>query len=200
MQLQLPDTVKIGPYSPPLWSPQPGVRENNYYDQCLAADLADYDSALDCGEIPKLGGYSLPWITMPLAGRRFREIGSFAVAGAVYDGVTISNVLSFLVPVGYDGVIDTVICGIAGPNTGFIEGSGQITWRLAANQRYLRDVGNLQFSLGSLITPVPDPNSGLRIYSGNNITFGVTFSVAASGVINPASTIVCSCMGWVYPR
>ncbi len=198
-ELRLPPQVKVGPYSPPLYSPQPGIRENNYFDQCLAGDLADYDYAFDCGDIPKLGGCELPWVTMPSNGRRFREIGSYTITGATpFDGSTVNNALSWLVPVGYDGVIDTVIANISGVGNGFIEGSGTLSWKLAANRRYLRDMGNLQFSLGSLITPIPDTNSGLRVYSGNNITFGVTFFPAGSGVLS--GTIVVATFGWIYPR
>ena len=200
-ELRLPGTVKTGPYSPPLWSPHPGVRSNNFYDQCLAQDKAEYDDAFDCGDLPRLGGCELPWVTMPSNGRRFRELGSLAIATVPadnYDGVTLNTVLSWLVPVGYDGVIDTVIANISGANNGFVEGSGQISWRLAANFRYLRDVGNLQFSIGSLLTPIPDTNSGLRVYSGNIITMGVTFSAAALGAIS--GTIVVATYGWIYPR
>lgn len=197
-QLRLPPQVKVGPYSPPLFSPEPGVRNNNYYDQCLADELGDYDYAFDCGDIPRLGGCELPWVTMPTQGRRFREINSLPITVATPFDDTLQNVLSFLVPVGYDGIIDTVIANISGAGNGFIEGSGTIAWRLAANNRFLRNVGNIQFSLGSLITPIPDPGSGLRIYSGNNITFGAAFSAAGSGVLS--GTIICAIMGWIYPR
>jgi len=41
-----------------------------------------------------------------------------------------------LVPVGYDGVITDVVCGIEpGPvasGAGFVEGSGDLIWRLSA--------------------------------------------------------------------
>ena len=199
-EIRLPSTVKTGPYSPPLWSPHPGVRSNNDWDMCLAEDLADYDAAFDCGDLPRIGGCELPWVTMPSNGRRFRELGSLAVANPanVFDGVTVNPVLSWLVPVGYDGIIDTIIANISGNGNGFIEGSGQIAWRIAANQRYLRDVGNIQFSIGSLLTPIPDTNSGLRIYSGNIITLGVSFSAAAQGAIS--GTIVSATYGWIYPR
>lgn len=200
-QIAITSRVKIGPYSPPLWSPQPGVRSNNEFDQCLAEDKMDYDAAFDCGDLPRLGGCELPWVTMPSNGRRFRELGSLAIAtvpAGNYDGVTLNPVLTWLVPVGYDGVIDTVIANISGASNGFVEGSGQISWRLAANFRYLRDVGNLQFSIGSLLTPIPDTNSGLRVYSGNIITMGVTFSAAALGAIS--GTIVVATYGWIYPR
>lgn len=199
-ELGIPSNLRVGPSSPPLWSPQPGIRQDNEYDQCLASDLADYEDAFDCGDIPRLGGCELPWVTMPSAGRRFRELASlnFSTATPVFDGVTVNPVLSWLVPVGYDGVIDTIIANISGSANGFIEGSGQIAWRLAANQRYLRDVGNLQFSIGSLITPIPDTNSGLRVYSGNIVTMGASFSAGASGVLS--GVLICAVYGWIYPR
>jgi hypothetical protein len=200
MQMRLPSTVKTGPTILPLYSPAPGFRTTNDYDLCLAQDWEEYDYAFDCGDLPRLGGCQLPWVTMPPQGRRFRELGSFPVANAVFDGVTLSTVLQFQVPVGYDGVIDTVIANVSGADNGFVEGSGTVSWRLAANKRYLRDVGNLQFSLGSLITPIPDTNSGLRIYSGNIVDFFVTFSTTGSGVISPSAVIVCACFGWIYPR
>lgn len=199
-ELRLPQTVKIGPSVLPLYWPAPGFRSNNEYDQCLADELAQYDAAFNCGDLPKLGGCELPWVTMPPQGRRFREIGSFSVANAVYDGVTVINALTFLVPVGYDGIITMIVCNISGASNGFAEGSGTISWRLAANDRYLRDVGNIQFQLGSLIQPSQDTGSGLRIYSGNIVTFGASFGVDGNGVLNPSATIVCACYGWIYPR
>jgi hypothetical protein len=199
-ELRLPSTVKTGPYSPPLWAPQPGIRSNNEYDQCLANDLADYDLAFDCGDLPRIGGCELPWVTMPSNGRRFRELSSLSISNPanVFDGVTVNPILQWLVPVGYDGVIDTIIANISGNGNGFNEGSGQIAWRLAANNRYLRDVGNLQFSIGSLITPIPDTNSGLRVYSGNIITMGASFSAAAQGAIS--GIVIAATYGWIYPR
>src|ERR1700685_2832167 len=198
-QLQIPNNLKVGPSIFPLWSPQPGIRQDNEYDQCLAQDLKDYNEAFDCGDIPRLGGCELPWVTMPSNGRRFRETNSLQIsAPIVYDGVTVNPVLSWLVPVGYDGVIDTIVCNILGNSTGFIEGSGMISWRLAANGQYLRDVGNLQFSIGSLITPIPDTNSGLRVYSGNIVTIGVTLPASSQGALN--GVIVGATYGWIYPR
>lgn len=200
-ELSIPANLRTGPSSPPLWAPHPGVRANNDYDACLYQDLADYEDAFDCGDLPRLGGCQLPWVTMPSNGRRFRELSSIAIAGipeGSYDGVTLIPILSWLVPVGYDGVIDTIIANVSGNNNGFVEGSGQVSWRLAANFRYLRDVGNIQFSLGSLLTPIPDTNSGLRVYSGNIVTMGVTLSAAAFGALT--GTIVTATFGWIYPR
>lgn len=143
-----------------------------------------------------------PWIFMPDSGRRFREIGSELVASITQDG-TNQAILQFPVPVGYDGVIDTVVCGVtANGATGFIEGSGDVTWRLAADSisqpRYLRDMGNILYSLGSLTVPIPTPNSNLRVYSGNLVTFYA--AIPAVNPLTPTANIVCSCSGWFYSR
>ena len=179
----------------------------NQFDRCLMQEKEMWDEIMEAGLdtvcCPKgRKPYPLrPWVVQPENGRRFRKIGSFAVAGATYDGTTQSVVLQYNVPIGYDAVIDTVVCNInANGATGFTEGSGQLTWVLFANLRHLEDMGDVEFSLGSLITPIPTPGSGLRVYSGNQITFSVIFSVAAAGVINPAATIVCATYGWEYSR
>jgi len=138
-----------------------------------------------------------PWVVQPENGRRMRKIGSIA-ASTVTVG-TLTPVLQFNTPIGYDGVIDTIVCGLmAAGGTGFVEGSGVVVWRLAANQRFLEDMGNVLFSLGSLAIPIPTPGSGLRIYSGNQITFYV--DITAGGVITPTATIVCGVFGWEYSR
>ena len=198
----IPGSVKTGPDFLPLYGSAPGWHEDNACDRGLAADCDLLTSIFDCGEWPRYGGTKLPWVTMPAAGRRIREIGAFPVSGATFTDDS-HPVLTFQCPVGYDGVIDTVICGIdpdASGATGFVQGSGALIWRLDANGRYLRDVGNIQFSLGSLEAPTPTTNSGLRIYSGNLLTFSVVFPVSGDGIINPAATIVCAAFGWVYPR
>lgn len=198
-ELRLPSQVKTGPSVLPLNFPAPGFRTNNYYDWCLSLDKQDYDDAFDCGDLPRLSSTDLPYINMPPQGRRFREIGSILVSSGTFDGVTVTPVLTFLIPVGYDGIITMLVCNVQGQSTGFVEGSGVISWRLSANGRYLRDSGNLQYSLGSLLTPSADVGTGLRVFSGNIVEFGVTFSTGA-GVLNPTANILCACYGWIYPR
>lgn len=188
--------------------------QGNEYDLCLAHEKSLWDEIVSCGlgQVCCPQGrepyYLKPYIAMPDSGRRFREIGSInAGANIPLTGTSTVSTLSFRVPTGYDGVIDTVICGLtppAGGNTGFIEGSGVIVWRVAADAiaqpRYLRNLGNVQYSLGSLTVPVPTPNSSLRIYSGDLVNFYTAISSAAMGVISPGAQIVVSLGGWYYSR
>lgn len=154
---------------------------------------------------------SPPWVSMPSEGRRFRPIEAapltdFQTLG-VFNGLD-TVVLQMRVPLGYDGVIHDVVFNFGG--SGFTEGSGDITWRLAADYlpaggvstdvtggRYLRDMGNVTTSIGSLTQPSPVPRGGLRIYSNDLVTALCSISPAAT-VAN--GNIIVSISGWVYPR
>jgi len=152
-----------------------------------------------------------PWIAMPSEGRRFRPIQSIAIpvdgGGAVILN-TETVVMEMPVSIGYDGIITDVVCELAAPGnqaTGFTEGSGDVIWRLRitspnSNARFARDYGNIQTTLGSLVYPSPVPRGGIRIFSGNIVTFTVTFANNAQSTINTADRVICSVSGWIYPK
>src|SRR5271166_381594 len=184
------------------------VPKPNVFDACLQGEKDAWNQIIALGIdrvcCPKgRAPYAeRPWIFMPDSGRRFNEIGNL-LAGSIPLTSVNTPILQFNVPLGYDGVIDTVSCGLtATAGSGFVEGSGDIIWRLAAdtesNPRYLHDLGNIQFSIGSLTIPIPTPNSNLRVYSGDIITFYAAQSPTSA--VNPAAQVVCSCKGWFYSR
>jgi hypothetical protein len=141
-----------------------------------------------------------PWVQMPAEGRQFKPVGVSAALGTLPTGVD-NVVLSVLVPLGYDGVITDYVCELsANGSTGFVDGSGAITWRLSADGRYLRDVGDIIVTMGSLIQPSPVPRGGLRVFSHNLIEFTANINPAFSGTLNPAALIICSINGWFYAR
>jgi hypothetical protein len=142
-----------------------------------------------------------PYVKMPKEGRRFKPISTLLVSTAIpFTGFDLT-VLSERVPYGYDGVIEDIVCElVADSSTGFTEGSGDVSWRLSADQRYLRDEGNLQVTVGSLITPSPVPRGNLRVYSGNLMLFTVAFAPGAEANLNANARVVCSITGWYYPR
>lgn len=178
----------------------------NHFDKCLDMDYAYWCQILDAGGLEKLClplGHrpyeDRPWVKMPDGGRAFAPQG-LSLVSDVTEGVE-TTLLSMEVPFGYDGVITYVVAGIlptAAGSTNFTEGSGQITWRLKASNRHLRDWGRVLTSRGSFIDPSPTVNAGLRVYSRNLIELTVTLS-ATSG-LNPTSNLVAMIMGWVYPR
>lgn len=180
----------------------------NEYDACLVRERAIWDEIVRSGGLqticcpqgrPKYT--QRPWTAMPKEGRRFKPISTLLVSTAVpFTGLDIP-VLSTRVPVGYDGVISDVVCEVtANGATGFVDGSGDITWRLAADGRFLRDQGNLKVTVGSLITPSPVPRGMLKVYSHDLLQFFVNFAIGAEARINPAAFVVCSITGWFWPR
>lgn len=188
----------------------------NEYDYCLEQEKQVWDEIVGNGldQVCCPQGrppYALkPYIAMPDSGRRFKQVSSVLVGtNPPASGDTLVSVLSFTVPIGYDGIIDTVICGVT-PNgatpSGFVEGSGTLAWRVAAdaininNIRWLRDLGNILFSYGSLTIPIPTPNSSLRVYSGDLIAFYADFFSTGMGVLDPGATVVCGLSGWFYSR
>lgn len=196
---------------------QKPVNRPNAYDACLNADRILWNQMVAGGGLRKIcctrgrTPYTTrPWIAMPAEGRRFKPIGILAVPGmAGFDGLDTKipfNTASGneLVPVGYDGVITDIVCGIqagsGGTATGFVEGSGDLIWRLSASGRFLRDHGNIKTSLGSLTSPSPVPRGGIRVWSEDILQFFVAFAPGADARINASSNIVVSITGWFYPR
>jgi hypothetical protein len=178
----------------------------NEYDQALDQDYALWKQILRVGGLERiclpLGQrpyLTKPWATMPDGGREFSPQTQTLVSSVV-EG-TETTILSFETPFGYDGVINFVVANClptASAGSNFTEGSGQITWRLKANGRHLRDWGDVLTSRGSLLNPSPIPERGLRIYSRNLIELTVTLQVASG--LNASSNLVAMVMGWFYPR
>jgi hypothetical protein len=181
----------------------------NDYDACLVNDHWMYDYIVMSGGLRKVccprgrKQYTQrPWVSMPAEGRRFKPIATLPVPAAPFTGLD-TTVLSVTVPIGYDGVITDFVCGIdpgVSGGTGFIEGSGDLVWRLKANGRHLRDLGNIQTSLGSLTAPNPVPRGGIRVWSQDILVFSVSFAVGADARISPDARIITSITGWFYPR
>lgn len=188
----------------------------NAYDACLNNDYQIWCSILDAGGLERIcrpvGSTpyrARPWVEQPDGGRAFSPIGTMLVSDFTLDTETI--VLSIEIPFGYDGVINYAVANVLpspSATSNFTEGSGQIIWRLTANDltdfgggaaRHLRDWGNVTVSRGSMTDPSPIPNGGLRVYSRNLVKFTATLS-STTPSLNPGATILTSIMGWIYPR
>lgn len=134
-----------------------------------------------------------PWVKMPAQARRFSKINSIALpAPAQYN--TDLLVTSMIVPQGWDGVIVSTVNMFTGSN--FNEGSGDIKWRLQINQRYVKDMGQLTTTLGSMTQPYPVNNGSIRLVSRQLIQFFA--NVANANPVN--GRIICAMFGWFYPR
>lgn len=114
-----------------------------------------------------------------------------------------ATVLTFSVPIGYDGIVLALLNAYTG-NT-FLDGSGDLVWRVAINQslnctRYLRDCGDILVQMGTakLFHLIP---GGARIYSGNTVTYIVNAPNTTGALPAPGTgNIICGLRGFLWPR
>jgi hypothetical protein len=135
-----------------------------------------------------------PWITMPPQGRRFQEVNTINLPAINTD----TAVLDFRVPLGYDGVINGIVNRVIGP--GFVEGSGDVEWRIRLNLHYLQDYGQIQTSLGDLTNPCSMQGGGIRVKSGQLIRYMVMITANGAAHLDPNDRILASLSGWYFPR
>jgi len=136
-----------------------------------------------------------PWVKMPLQGKRFSKISSIALPAA--DGSD-NQVGSFIVPTGYDGVIQSVVFQYTGQ--GFNEGSGDLTWRIKKNQYYVKDYGAVTTQIASATQPYNGVTTGqILLQSDQLVQLIVNRSVGSGGNLN-GGRILMMAFGWYYPR
>lgn len=171
----------------------------NMFNLMLDCEAQVWNSIIARGGISKLcpGMGTIydqpPWVKMPAQGRRFSKISSIPIPLVGQFGTDVL-VTSFIVPQGWDGVIASTVNQFTGLN--FNEGSGDISWRLQINQRYVKDMGNIQVTLGTTTQPWPVNGGSIRLVSRQLVQFFVNVANA-----NPAGgRIVCAMFGWFYPR
>ena len=135
-----------------------------------------------------LGAVIRPWIDEPDGSVPFDE--QFGIALPAVFGVE-TVVLSFQVPIGYDGVIKAISNNFLGG--GFVDFSGHIQWRILADGKPIRNFSNIlankgTIAAGRIISPI-------RVYSGQVINYTVNH-LANVGLVGQ---VVCSLTGYIYP-
>ena len=133
-----------------------------------------------------------PWLVQPPQGRQFSEVNTIALPAP--DGLEYL-VTQFKVPTGYDGVITSVVNLYTA--AGFVEGSGDLTWRVRIGRRWARNFGNVTTTMGSLTSPCPLFRGGWRVSTNQTIQYFVNHS-PLSGLAG--GRIVCAFFGWFYPQ
>ena len=194
-----PPTIPLPGHGFPMCHGQPA----NHWDACLRQDVVIWHTIQCCGGITgvcrraesvQYADDEPPWIKMPQQGRRFQEIASTPLATFVLN--TDLAVLTFEVPVGFDGVITSNANRFVG--AGFAEGSGDIEWRVQLSRRYAPDYGLVLTSLGDLTSPVSFSGGGIRVYSHQVIRYIARITNFA--LLDPNGRILCALSGWFYPR
>lgn len=171
-----------------------------FFNSCLDREYHIWQDVQRCGGLmaicPGKKYDAPPWVRMPPGAKRFSPISSIPLPVANY-GVD-QLVLSFLVPYGFDGVINYIVQNYTGQ--GFQEGAGDLTWRWQLNERYVKNYGNTEVQIGSLTQGgVYVPNSQIIVQSGQLVQGFVNVAGSAAVDLN-GGRIIMSAFGYYWPR
>ncbi len=139
-----------------------------------------------------------PWTEMPPEGERLMKPAGAADGGSIsptFDGLD-HLILSFTMPVGWDGVATAIM--LTSTDKNFVEGSGAITWRVQVGKRWIPDFSNVIFSLSNLGQPHALVGGYIRLLSLQTIQ--IFANVAIGAPIDPNSRINAAVVGWQYPK
>jgi hypothetical protein len=191
-------------------SPAQATWTPNKYDFAIIAHakkwqwIAAHGGLKSCCRVPELGGpiYDVPpWEKKPDNAEVFSlmnalPVTAFQTAG-VFNGLD-TEILNIRVPSGYDGVVKSFVATIGGGLSGYNDFEGDIFWRLQYGIRYVKTLGNVQNTFGSLSNALDAPEiSMVRVISGQTIS--VSANVPAGSPI-AGGVIGAGVFGWFYPR
>jgi hypothetical protein len=185
-------------------SPGPGIRRyqwgcQNWYDHCLGDEHRFMRTfvwpAPGCCLPVSYSTGGMPWEVMPGDGTEFRK--QFNIPRPNVEG---SNILlgSFHVPMAYNGLIYGVMTAFTG--LGFVEGSGDLIWRVEKNRRFMKDLSFIQTSLGSFLTGVFPLTPHERIWSNDLLNLYVELAAGATGRLDPNGYVSMTLTGYFFPR
>ena len=167
----------------------------NHFDQCLDRDYQLQQlirpRKVCCSPLPY---QDINWVRAPGNSIPFRKLGGIPTPLAAAGDV---EVLSFQVPAGYDGLIAGLFNVYTGP--GFLDGGGDIEWRLLINKVYAVHLGRVLVTLGSRQGPFP-VEGGIQVQSGNRVQYIVSVPNLSGGILPLNSQIVCGLEGLFYAR
>jgi hypothetical protein len=172
----------------------------NQYDWCLYREMARLRSVEtpDMCTVPKECRGVLPWddewAATPDQAVPFRQVSGITTP-ATASGDNIVTTLK--VPIGYDGIVTGLYWLYSGQ--GFLQGSGDIIYRLQINRRYVKDLGDIPYSLGSPVLPFP-LTEGQLLLSGWSVNVIVTVPNLSGNIQIGASTITAGLIGFFWPR
>lgn len=170
-----------------------------FFNSCIDQNLKVWQKINACGGLmaicPGNKYSSPPWVKMPSQGKRFSYIQSIPLPTSGYG--TDQLVLSWSVPLGYDGVINYIVQNYTGQ--GFQEGGGDLTWRLSLNERYVKNLGNTTTSIGTLVSGPISPNTTIILLSGQLVQYFVNVAPSAQSDLS-GGRVITSTWGWFWPR
>ena len=176
--------------------------KRNPWDWCMFAEMVRLQRIKfpPLNSIPQQYRHWLPWDedfganAIPPGAVPLNKVGGIVTpAPAAGDQI----VLQTRVPFGYDGLLAGIFHFYTG--NGFDQGSGDILWRVQINQRYLEDLGNIAFTLGSPQSPCP-LTEGQVLLSGQTVRYIVRVPNLSGMIQVGQSQIACGLVGFFWPR
>jgi hypothetical protein len=165
--------------------------------------IATHGGLKSCCRIPELGApiYNQPpWVVQPSNGEKieemfFQQLTAFQSGGAYTgDDVVLGQ---FVIPNGWDGIINRFVANFNG--SGYQDFSGSIVWRLKINNRYARNLGNVQTTFGDFHTAFVVPASdNIRVISQQTVQ--VVANIPAGSPVSGPGVVSAGAFGWIYPR
>lgn len=171
----------------------------NAWNKCLAQEAQLWNQIIlrgglemVCTTMRKKRYLKAPWIEMPPEGERLQKFGSAVLP---FDGLD-HVLVDFTMPIGWDGVGTNIMFTCTDAN--FVQGSGDVTWRLKVGERFIPDFSNTQFSLNNLGQPHALVGGYIRLLSLQRVQiFG---NVAIASATDPNARINAAVVGWQYPK
>lgn len=173
-------------------------RKTNYWDDCLMAEIRKLSSIRLPAMCAMPAGFRNlpPWdddaVALPYQAVPFHRVGSIPTP-APADGD--QTVTSLSVPLGYDGFLTAAYWSYLGS---FPQGSGDLIFRIRINQRYLKDLSNVPYALGSPQLPFP-LTEGQLLLCGQTVS-GVVAAPNPGGSVQAGVGIVFALIGFFWPR
>lgn len=128
-----------------------------------------------------------PWLEEPSGSVPLDEQDGVDLPGVGLSAI----VLEFLVPTGFDGVINYISNNVN--FGGFVQFSDDIIWRILINQKPVRNFSNIRAEKGTIFQG--RKISPIRLFSGNLVQYEVEH--LANGAL--AGQVICSTNGYFYP-
>lgn len=141
---------------------------------------------------PQPADSGLPlWIYPPINWENIDQINYAALPAIGTEAV----ILTFQVPLGRNGIINKVACNFVGG--GWVEGSGDVLWRILVDQGTPPGANSYEAILASLGSPAqPVGIAGFRIFENQVVTVEI-FNNAVVVAGQKAGARLC---GYLYPR
>ncbi len=128
-----------------------------------------------------------PWLAMPANGEPFNQVGYVALPAIGAE----ANIFTFQVPEGRHGIIKWIGNNFVGG--GWVEGSGNVLWRIEVDGVAVRNHEAIASSLGNPASP--SETAPIRLHEGQI----VTLIVRNVGVVVAGQLVGGRLSGWFYP-